>query len=66
MRNELAHSLDDAAIKAKSALVREAYIAISEGDRVKQSIREMTDTQCVMSAIYHVGTLLILSMQGQP
>lgn len=64
VRNELMHSLDDAAIKAKSGLVREAYLAITEGERAKQSIRRMTDTQVVMSAIYHVGTLIVVSMDG--
>jgi hypothetical protein len=63
VRNELMHSLDDAAIKAKSDAVREAYLAVTENERQKQSIREMTDTQMVMSAIYHVGSLIVVATE---
>jgi hypothetical protein len=62
VRNELMHSLDDAKIKEKSDLVREAYIAVIESEVQKKSIREMTDTQVGMSAIYHCGMLIILAL----
>jgi hypothetical protein len=62
VRNELMHSLDDEQIKAKSNLVREAYLTTTEAEHVKQGIREMTDTQVVMSAIYHCGCLIVVAL----
>lgn len=62
VRNELMHSLDDEQIKIKSNLVREAYLTTAETESGKQGIREMTDTQVVMSAIYHCGCLIVVAL----
>src|SRR5262249_26305779 len=62
VRNELVHSLDEEQLKAKSSAVREAYASIMKSERQKQGIREMTDTQVVMSAIYHTGSLIVVAM----
>ncbi|AVT81429.1 hypothetical protein [Rhodopseudomonas palustris] len=60
VRNELVHSLNEAKIKEESDITREAYLAITQNELQKQSIRDMTDSQMVTSAIYHcIGHILI-------
>jgi hypothetical protein len=61
VRNELVHSLNDTKIKDKTDKVRDAYLAVTENEGQMQSIREMTDTQMVMSAIYHCGSLIVIA-----
>ena len=65
VRNELAHSLDDQQIKLKMDAVRTAYIDATENERQKQSIREMTDTQTVTSALYHCGSLIVIATDNK-
>ena len=65
VRNELAHSLDNEQLKIKSEKVRQAYLAVTEHERQKKAIREMTDTQLVMSAIFHVGCLIIVATENK-
>jgi hypothetical protein len=65
VRNELAHSLDDAEIKRLSENVREAYIALNETEREKQAVRDMTHTQVVMSAVYHCGMFIMLATDAK-
>jgi hypothetical protein len=65
VRNELSHSLDDKQIRMKADAVRAAYIAATENERQKQSIREMTDTQMVTSALYHCGSLIIIATDNK-
>jgi hypothetical protein len=65
VRNELVHSLNTEKIKAQSDKVREAYLAVTENERQKQSIREMTDTQTVTSAIYHCGSLIVVATENE-
>ncbi|NYG47934.1 hypothetical protein GGD67_005417 [Bradyrhizobium sp. IAR9] len=61
VRNELVHSLDEALVKEKSDIVREAYLALTESEVHKQSIRDMNDMQLVTSAFYYCGMNLILA-----
>jgi hypothetical protein len=63
VRNELAHSLDNEKLKAKIDAARDAYIACIDSDVQKQSIREMNDTQIVMSALYHCGTMIVIATE---
>ena len=65
VRNELAHSLDNDQLKAKSGKVREAYLAVTPNERMKQGIREMTDTQMVTSAVYDCGSLIIIATEAK-
>ncbi|MBY0380957.1 MAG: hypothetical protein K2W78_03425 [Xanthobacteraceae bacterium] len=59
VRNELVHSLKDEQITIKMDEVRRAYLAVTENERQRQAIREMTDTQMVTSAIYACGNLIV-------
>jgi hypothetical protein len=61
VRNELVHSLDDEQIKTKMDAVRETYVDVTEGERQKQSIRDMNDIQMVTSALYHCGSLIVVA-----
>jgi hypothetical protein len=61
VRNELVHSLNDTKIMDKSNKVRDAYLAVTEDEGQKQGIRDMTDTQMVMSALYHCGSLIVIA-----
>ncbi|MBP1096524.1 hypothetical protein [Bradyrhizobium diazoefficiens] len=61
VRNELVHSLNEAKIKEESDKTREAYLAITQNERQKQSICDMTDTQMVTSAIYHCGSHIVVA-----
>jgi hypothetical protein len=61
VRNELVHSLDDAQITAKTQKVREAYIAMTGNERQKQGIRDMNDAQMITSAIYHLGSYIVVA-----
>lgn len=61
VRNELVHSLNEAKIKEESDKIPEAYLAITQNERQKQSIRDMTDTQMVTSAIYHCGSHIVVA-----
>ncbi|WP_315784440.1 MULTISPECIES: hypothetical protein [unclassified Bradyrhizobium] len=63
VRNELVHSLNEAKIKRESDKTREAYLAITENERQKQSIRDMADTQMVTSAIYHCGSYVVVATE---
>jgi hypothetical protein len=65
VRNELVHSFDNDQLKAKSDKVREAYLAVTENERQKQGIREMTDTQMVTSAIYDCGSLIMMATEAK-
>lgn len=65
VRNELVHSLDNEQLKAKANTVREAYLAVTENERQKQGIREMTDTQMVTSAIYDCGSLIVVATDNK-
>ena len=65
VRNELAHSLDNEQIKLRMDAVRTAYIALNETERQKQSIREMTDTQMVTSALHHCGSLIVIATDNK-
>ena len=65
VRNELAHSLDDEQIKLRMDAVRTAYIDATENERQKQSIREMTNSQTVTSALYHCGSLVIIATNNK-
>ena len=65
VRNELVHSLDDALVKEKSHLVREAYLAVTDSEVQKQSIRDMNDTQVVTSAMSHCGTLIMIAVDAK-
>ena len=65
VRNELVHSLNTAKIKEQSDKVREAYLAVTENERQKQGIRQMTDTQMVTSAIYHCGSLIVIATEAK-
>jgi hypothetical protein len=65
VRNELVHSLNEAKIKEESDKVREAYLAFTENERQKQSIRDMTDTQMVTSAIYHCGSHIVVATDAK-
>lgn len=61
VRNEFVHSLNEAKIKEESDKTRKAYLAITQNERQKQSIRDMTDTQMVTSAIYHCGSHIVVA-----
>lgn len=63
VRNELVHSLNEAKIKEESDKTREAYLEITQNERQKQSIRDMTDTQMVTSAIYHCGSHIVVATE---
>jgi hypothetical protein len=63
VRNELVHSLNEVKIKEESDKTREAYLAITQNERQKQSIRDMTDTQMVTSAIYHCGSHIVVATE---
>jgi hypothetical protein len=63
VRNELVHSLNEAKIKEESDETREAYLALTPNERQKQSIRDMTDTQMVTSAIYHCGSHIVVATE---
>jgi hypothetical protein len=65
VRNELVHSLDPKEVKAKSDKVREAYLAITENERQKKGIREMTDTQMVTSALQHCGSHIVVATDAK-
>jgi hypothetical protein len=65
VRNELVHSLDNEQLKTKSDKVREAYLAVTENERQKQAIRDMTDTQMVTSAIYDCGSLIVVATDAK-
>ncbi|HVV41955.1 MAG TPA: hypothetical protein VHC94_12910 [Nitrobacter sp.] len=65
VRNELVHSLDPQKVKQQSDKVREAYLSITESERQKKSVREMTDTQMVTSAIYHCGSLVVIATEAK-
>jgi hypothetical protein len=65
VRNELAHSLDNEQLKLKSEKVRDAYLALTPNERMKQGIREMTDTQVVTSAIYDCGSLVVIASEAK-
>jgi hypothetical protein len=65
VRNELVHSLNEAKIKKESDKTREAYLAITQNERQKQSIRDMTDTQTVTSAIYHCGSHIVVATEAK-
>jgi hypothetical protein len=65
VRNELVHSLDDALVKEKCDLVREAYLAVTDSEIQKQSIRAMNNTQVVVTAIYHCGTLIMVATDAK-
>jgi hypothetical protein len=63
VRNELVHSLNEGKIKEESDKTREAYLTITQNERQKQSIRDMTDTQMVTSAIYHCGSHIVVATE---
>ncbi|MEY9607126.1 hypothetical protein ABIF74_011879 [Bradyrhizobium japonicum] len=63
VRNELVHSLNETKIKEESNKTREAYLAVTPNERQKQSIRDMTDTQMVTSAIYHCGSHIVVATE---
>jgi hypothetical protein len=65
VRNELVHSLDNEQLKAKANAVREAYLAVTENERQKQGIRDMTDTQMVTSALYDCGSLIVVATDAK-
>jgi hypothetical protein len=65
VRNELVHSLDNEKLKAKANAVREAYLAVTENERQKQGIRDMTDTQMVTSALYDCGSLIVAATEAK-
>lgn len=65
VRNELVHSLNEAKIKEESDKTREAYLAVTPNERQKQSIRDMTDTQMVTSAIYHCGSHIVVATEAK-
>jgi hypothetical protein len=65
VRNELVHSLNEAKIKEERDKTREAYLAVTENERQKQSIRDMTDTQMVTSAIYHCGSHIVVATEAK-
>ena len=64
VRNELAHSLDNENRKAKIDAVRDAYLACTDSEVQKQSIREMNDTQMVTSALYHCGSIIVIATEN--
>jgi hypothetical protein len=65
VRNELAHSLDNEELNARMTAVRAAYIAVTDDERQKQSIRDMDDTQMVTSALYHCGSLIVIATENK-
>jgi hypothetical protein len=65
VRNELVHSLDNEQLKAKANAVREAYLAVTENERQRQGIRDMTDTQMVTSALYDCGSLIVVATDAK-
>jgi hypothetical protein len=65
VRNELAHSLNNEKLNASMAAVRVAYIAATDDERQKQSIRDMDDTQMVTTALYHCGSLIVIATENK-
>lgn len=65
VRNELVHSPDTQKITQQSVKVRKAYLSITENERQKQSIREMTDTRMVTSAIYHCDSPIVIATDAK-
>jgi hypothetical protein len=65
VRNELAHSLDNDQLKLKSEKAREAYLALTPNERMKQGIREMTDTHMVTNAICDCGSLVMMATEAK-
>lgn len=62
VRNELVHSryAESEAAERQGA---SSVLAVTESERQKQSVRTMTDTQMVTSAIYHCGSLIVIATQ---
>jgi hypothetical protein len=52
-------------VKEKSGKVREAYLAVTDSEVQKQSIRDMDDRQVVTSAMNHCGTLIMLATDAK-
>jgi hypothetical protein len=65
VRNELAHSLDNEKLKATIDAVRDAYLACTDSEVQKQSIRDMNDTQMVTSALYHCGSIIVIATESK-
>ncbi|MEY9459713.1 hypothetical protein ABH973_000126 [Bradyrhizobium ottawaense] len=65
VRNELAHSLDDKEIQIRCDAAREAYLALTENELQKQSIRDMNDTQMVTSALYSCGSHIVVATDAK-
>ena len=65
VRNELVHSLDDEKIKETMDAVRTAYVAATDDEARKQTIREMTDTRMVTDALYHCGSYIVIATDAK-
>jgi len=65
VRNELAHSLDNDKLKIALDNVRNAYLAVTDNEAQKKSIRDMDGTQMVISALCHCGSLIVIATENK-
>ena len=65
VRNELAHSLDNDKLKAAINAVRDAYLAVTDSEVQKKSIRDMNPTQMVTNALCHCGSLIVIATENK-